>query len=448
MLDCIVIGAGPAGSASSTVLAQARRSVLCLEAEEFPRFHIGESMLPAAVRIWKRLGLWEKLQPLGFPYKGGADFVTADNKDIAHFWFGDWLEEDLKDAIQVDRAKFDKAAVDHARSCGADVRYGCRVTDVKLMNPGVEVTWRDPAGASHTGCAHALLDCSGIKSFMGKRLGLRRTIDSLTKFAVFAHYDDVKLPEGIREGIITVVCAADAWYWVIPLEIHGRHNRTSVGCVIDRKVRDHWRGEPADLLDHLIEASVHLRERMTRAKRVSPVRVEADYSNRCDPSHGESWSLVGDAAAFLDPIFSTGFCLSQRHAIISAEAIDGAIRKRGCVRAADFAGPSREFFQSVDTYTRFVRGFYERPAWLDCFMSPPVNQFNVRRAVVRVLAGDVHRVSFWLAVFFLFVRLQRWFPLVPRVSRPRVTDGLVSGGEGGRGVSGKAKAGFADAGTR
>ncbi|MEK7469809.1 MAG: NAD(P)/FAD-dependent oxidoreductase [Planctomycetota bacterium] len=426
MLDCIVIGAGPAGSAASTVLAQAKRSVLCLEAEEFPRFHIGESMLPAAVRIWKQLGLWEKLKPLGFPYKGGADFVTADNRDIAHFWFAEWLEEGLRDAIQVDRAKFDEAAVEHARSCGADIRYGCRVEEVKLLNPGVEVRWRDAKGKEVCERAHALLDCSGIKSFMGKRLGLRRGIESLTKLAVFAHYDDVKLPDGIREGIITVVTAADAWYWVIPLEIHGRHNRTSVGCVVDRSVRDRWRGEPADLLDHLIEASSHLRDRMTGANRVSPVRIEADYSNRCDTAHGESWSLVGDAAAFLDPIFSTGFCLSQRHAILCAEAIDAAIRKQGCVRSADFDGSSRSFFQAVDTYTRFVRGFYERPAWLDCFMSPPVNWFGVRRAVVRVLAGDVHRTSFWLAVFFLFVRIQGWVRLVPRVSRPRVTDGLAN----------------------
>lgn len=424
MIDCILIGAGPAGSAAATVLAQAKRSVLCLEAEDFPRFHIGESMLPAAVRIWKRLGLWEKLQPLGFPYKGGADFVTADGKDVAHFWFADWLEDGLKDAIQVDRSKFDKAAVDHARSCGADIRYGCRVTDVKLLNPGVEVSWRDAAGKDHTERAHALLDCSGIKSFMGKRLGLRRGVESLTKFAVFAHYEDVKLPDGVREGIITVVTAADAWYWVIPLEIRGKHNTTSVGCVIDRSVRDRWSGDPADLLDQLIEASAHLTGRMAKAKRVSPVRIEADYSHRCETAHGDGWSLVGDAAAFLDPIFSTGFCLSQRHAILCAEAVDRALTKRGSVRAADFAASTAGFFQAVDTYTRFVRGFYEHPGWLDCFMSPPTNWFGVRRAVVRVLAGDVHRVSFWLAVYFLFVRIQKWFPLVPRVARPRVTDAL------------------------
>lgn len=430
MRECIVIGAGPAGSAASTVLAQAKRSVLCLEAEEFPRFHIGESMLPAAVRIWKQLGLWEKVQPLGFPYKGGADFVTADGKDTAHFWFADWLEDDLKDAVQIDRAKFDKVAVDHARSCGADIRYGCRVQDVKLLQPGVEVTWRDAAGKDHSEQAHALLDCSGIKSFMGKRLGLRRTVESLTKFAVFAHYEDVSLPDGIREGIITVVTAADAWYWVIPISIRGKHNTTSVGCVIDRSLRDHWRGDPADLLDHLIGASSHLRDRMTKARRVSPVRIEADYSHRCDTAHGDSWSMVGDAAAFLDPIFSTGFCLSQRHAILCAEAVDKALGHHGSVRAADFAASTRHFFQAVDTYTRFVRGFYERPGWLDCFMSPPTNWFGVRRAVVRVLAGDVHRVSFWLRVFFLFVRIQGRVRIVPRVSRPRVTEGLVSGTAG------------------
>lgn len=427
--DCVIVGGGPAGSAAAAVLARAGRSALVLEAARFPRFHVGESIVPAATGLWKSIGLWDKLQATSFARKGGADFLIADGSAEQKFWFARFLDESYHRVLQVDRAEFDRIALDHARDCGAEVRQGCRVTDVAFLKPGVEVTWKDEAGESRTERAKALLDCSGMKCFLAKRLGVRKPIEGMTKVAIFAHYENVRLPEGERAGNTEIVAAADCWFWLIPMTIEpGGRNTTSVGVVVDRTVRDAWRGEPVDLMERLFAASTVVRERIAAANRLTPAHVEADFSYRCEPAYGDSFSMIGDAAAFLDPIFSTGFCLSQRHAILCAEAVDRALSKRGSLRAADFNSSTAEFFQAVDTYTRFVRGFYERPGWLDCFMSPPTNWHGVRRAVVRVLAGDVHRTSFWLAVFFLFVRIQRWFQLVPRVSRPRVTDRLVSGG--------------------
>lgn len=426
MRDCIVIGGGPAGSAAAAVLGRAGRDALVLEAARFPRFHVGESIVPAATSLWKSIGLWDKLQPTAFARKGGADFLIADGSKETKFWFARYLDESFHRVLQVDRAQFDRIALDHAKSCGAEVLEGCRVTDVAFLRPGVEVTWKDEAGAERRERARALLDCSGMKCFLAKRLGWRKPVDGMTKVAVFAHYSDVRLPEGDRAGNTEIVAAADAWFWLIPMTIEadGR-NTTSVGVVIDREVRDAWGGDSLALMERLFDSSPVVRERLAGAIRLTPAHVEADFSYRCEPGFGDSFSLVGDAAAFLDPIFSTGFYLSQRHAVQAAGAVVRALVRRDRVRAADLARPARNLFQSVDTYTRFVRAFYTQP-WYDVFLAD-TDSPRIRKAVVRVLAGDVAGMNFWLRMFFFVIWAQKKWGIVPPVPRPSLVPGVLAG---------------------
>ncbi|MEK7467272.1 MAG: tryptophan 7-halogenase [Planctomycetota bacterium] len=423
MRDCVIIGGGPAGSAAATVLGRAGRSVLVLEAARFPRFHVGESIVPATTGLWKSIGLWEKLQSTAFARKGGADFLIADGSKEEKFWFARYLDERFHRVLQVDRSQFDTIALEHARASGAEVLEGCRVTDVAFLEPGFEVAWKDEAGAVRSERAKSLLDCSGMKCLLGKKLGLRKAIPGMTKVAIFAHYENVVLPEADRAGNTEIVAAEDAWFWLIPMTIEpGGRNTCSVGVVIDRAIRDGWRGEPLDLMEQLFDASSVVRERLAPARRLTPAHVEADFSYRCDPGFGTGWSLIGDAAAFLDPIFSTGFFLSQRHAVEAAESIVRALSKRDRVTAADLARPAKNLFQSVGTYTRFVRAFYTQ-AWYDIFLSDAKSP-RVRKAVVRVLAGDVSGMNFYLWTFFAILWAQKKWGIQPVVKRPRVTDAL------------------------
>jgi flavin-dependent dehydrogenase len=423
--DCVIVGGGPAGSAAAAVLARAGRSALVLEAAQFPRFHVGESIVPAATGLWKSIGLWDKLQATSFARKGGADFLIADGSAEQKFWFARFLDESYHRVLQVDRAEFDRIALNHARDCGAEVRQGCRVTDVAFLKPGVEVTWKDESGESRTERAKVLLDCSGMKCFLAKKLGARKPIAGMTKVAIFAHYENVRLPEGERAGNTEIVAASDCWFWLIPMTIEpGGRNTTSVGVVVDRSVRDSWGGEPLDLMERLFQASSVVRERLAPAKRLTPAHVEADFSYRCDPAFGDSWSMIGDAAAFLDPIFSTGFFLSQRHAVQAAGAVVKALLTRDRVRASDLAGPARTLFQSVDTYTRFVRAFYTQP-WYDVFLSDQESP-RIRKAVVRVLAGDVAGMNWWLRMFFLVLWAQKKWGIVPPVPRPALLPAVLA----------------------
>jgi FADH2-dependent halogenase len=402
------------------VLAKDQRDVLALEAASFPRFHVGESVMPSATPLWKRLGLWEKLEGTGFARKGGADFLVADGSAEARFWFARYLPGTLQRTMQVDRAKFDALLMAHAREAGAEIREGVRVTDVEPRGDGVEVAWRAADGRTGTEKARVVMDCSGMKTVLARKWGLRRPVEGMRRVAVFAHYENIRLPEGERAGNTEILGAADAWYWLIPMTIEkdGR-NTASVGVVVERGVKDAWGGTALEMMERLLDAAPLVRERLRGAKRITEAHVEADFSYRCEPACGDGWGLIGDAAAFLDPIFSTGLYLAQRHAEDAALSVARALRRPGLVPARAFAAPAARHFRAVDIYTRFVRAFYTQEFY-DIFVSER-RAPGVRKAVVRVLAGDVGGMNLFLRLFFWLVAAQRRWGIVPRVPLPRFT---------------------------
>jgi len=415
--DVIVIGGGPAGSTVATRLAQRGRRVAVFEKERFPRFHIGESLLPCAMPLFRELGVLPKLEGRFLP-KYAAEFVTADGSQTQRYAFAEGLLGGSPSAFEVERAEFDQVLLDHAVEAGAHVEQEATVVrfDCELAR-GVSVVVRSKDGREATHEAQMLVDASGQSALLPSRLGLREMEPSLRNFAVFSHYEDATRASGEREGDISIVLVNEGWWWVIPL----RNNRTSVGLVAPAKG---LKGDKPDaaFLDARIAATPYLVERLRNARRVEPVRTISDWSYKSRALAGDRWLLVGDSGAFIDPVFSTGVYLGMTGAFEGAAVVEQALRERRFERAR-FATYEARMRRLVGTYTDFVKGFYT-PEFAELLLHPS-DVLGLRRAVTSVLAGHGTQsfgVALRVALFHLLVRANRRLPLVPRLLERRTHD--------------------------
>ncbi|HWZ90941.1 MAG TPA: NAD(P)/FAD-dependent oxidoreductase [Polyangiaceae bacterium] len=413
--DVIVIGGGPAGAAVATRLSQRGRRVVLLEKERFPRFHIGESMLPCSMPLIEELGAMPRLKAAEFLPKYAAEFVTADGSLKRRYAFADGLVQGPGSAYEVDRSEFDQLLLDNAVERGVEVRQGVQVTRFELDRArGVSVVGRAEDGSETTLQAEMLIDATGQSSLLAGRLGLREMDQELKNFAVFSHFEGASRYTGDREGDISVVLIPEGWWWVIPL----KDNRTSVGLVAPSRT---LRGQKPDeaYFTAQIAQTPFLRERLAGATRVAPVRSVSDYSYVSRKVAGDRFVLVGDAAAFIDPVFSTGVYLGLVGAFRAAEAVDAALGARNFNRS-QFVGYEREILKSVATYKRFVKGFYT-PEFVDVLMSPS-DWLELRAAITSLLAGygvDRFQVNWRVLVFRAIARANKRFALVPRVLERR-----------------------------
>jgi flavin-dependent dehydrogenase len=406
--DVLVIGGGPAGSTVAARLAQAGRDVLLLERERFPRFHIGESLLPCSMPLFDELGVSPALREAGFLPKLAAEFVTGDGSLVRRYPFGDGLVKGPDRAYEVDRAAFDRVLLDNARARGAAVREGVTVKRFSADASGAALTIADEAGGEQRLQARMLVDASGQGSLVASRLGLRETDQELKNFAVFSHYDGAARAGGEREGDISIVVVRDGWWWVIPLAA----DRTSLGFVGPKRALGGRRPDQ-EYFEEQVAATPYLARRFERAERVAPVRTISDYSYVCRRFAGDGWLLVGDAAAFIDPVFSTGVYLGMVGAFRAAEAIDRALSARS-VRRKRFAGYERRLRRTVEAYLRFVKGFYT-PGFVEVLMHPS-DRLELRQAVTSLLAGyvvDHFEVSWRIRIFEAIAEANRRFGLVP-----------------------------------
>jgi len=411
----IVIGGGPAGSAAGTRLAQRGHRVLLLEKEQFPRFHIGESMLPCSIPLLEQLGAMPRVQAADFLPKYAAEFVTADGSLKRRYAFRDGLVQGAASAFEVDRSEFDKLLLENAAEQGVDVRQGAQVVRFDLdAKPGVSVVARCDDGAETTFRAEMLIDASGQASMLAGRLGLREMDQELKNFAVFSHYEGASRASGEEEGDISVVLVPGGWWWVIPL----RNDRTSVGLVGPSR---NLRGRKPDeaYFDEQIASTPFVRDRLAPGRRVAPVRSVSDYSYVSRKLVGDRFLLIGDAAAFIDPVFSTGVYLGLVGAFRAAEVVDAALRSRNFERT-QFLSYERETQKNVATYRQFVKGFYT-PEFVDVLMSPS-DWLSLRAAITSLLAGfgvDRFDVNWRVQVFRAIARANKRFGFVPRVLEHR-----------------------------
>jgi len=412
--DAIVIGGGPSGSTVATRLAQRGRRVVLLEKERFPRFHIGESLLPCSMPLFERLGVLPALTQHGFLPKYAAEFVTADGSLTRRYAFADGLIPGAPSAFEVDRAEFDQVLLANAEKHGALVREGTAVTGFETTQDGVEVSLRDAADGVRTVSGRILLDATGQSSFVAGKLGLREMDSGLRNFAVFSHFEGAERQTGEREGDITVVLAPDGWWWVIPLA----GGRTSVGQVGPASM---LRGRKPDerYFHEEIAGTPYLAQRLARATRIAPVRTVSDYSYVSRKLAGDRFLLVGDAGAFIDPVFSTGVYLGMVSAFRAAEAVDAAL-SRGRYSRREFLAYEAWVQRHVRTYRRFVKGFY-RPEFVELLMAPS-DFLDLRAAVTSFLAGfgvDQPKVRARVWVFVGLSKLNGRFPLAPRIAGRR-----------------------------
>ncbi len=401
--DVAVIGGGPAGSTAASLLAREGWTVTLLERERFPRFHVGESLLPFNVPLLDELGVREEIERVGSVPKHGAVFVTGDGSHAHTFHFRDGIEPGPPSAYQVVRSEFDRILLDACARYGADVRQEHAVTAVER----VADQWRvrvEPRGAAgyEIHCPY-LVDASGRDTFLAQRSRTRRMVARHRRAALYAHFHGVTRGDGIDAGNIVIVTLDGGWFWLIPLA----GDLTSIGLVYDGPALRALGLAPEVALERAMESCPEVRRRTSRARRATEVFATSDYSYTTAAAAGEGWVSAGDAYAFLDPVFSSGVWLAMSGGAKAARAIAGCLAEPR-LAARLLARHGRDLERTNARYWRFVDHFY-RPGFLDVFMQPAGARL-MRRAVNSVLAGTPSRrlgLRLQLALFFLVVRAQR-----------------------------------------
>ncbi|SDU05049.1 clorobiocin biosynthesis protein Clo-hal [Verrucomicrobium sp. GAS474] len=424
--DLVVIGGGPAGSTAAALLAAAGKKVLVLEREAFPRFHIGESLLPYGNDVLKELGLWEKLHAGGFMPKYGAEFTLGNAAGIQRFLFRRNLAPEYGQTFQVERAKFDHLLLQNAEEKGAVVLQQSKVTSLATTESGATVTY-EREGASATVTASWLLDASGRTALLGNALKLPKDdLGMRKKIAVFSHFKGVYRNEGEAAGHITIVRLEDAWCWFIPLDAE----KTSVGLVQYLDAFKAAGRTPEESFHHAVSAHTELRFRLKDAARLRDFHTEGEYTFRFDRAAGPRWLLAGDAAGFIDPIFSSGVMVALRSSQLAAKAIlkaDADAVPRG-LTGGEQRRYTREVKKMTTTFLNMIRMFYDRSSF-EVFMAPRAPA-GLLRAVLHLVAGDTNLswpIRWRVRAFYALCRLQRHRAIAPRLT---LLDGRAAEKEG------------------
>ncbi len=410
--DAIVIGCGPGGSSASTFLARAGKKVLVLEKETFPRFHIGESLLPCNMTIFRDMGVLPKLQEAGFPLKYGAQFELGNASIGTRFAFRDGKFNKEPQAIQVERAKFDHILLQHARESGADIREGWTVTKTTTDHDAINVEARGPDGTLHNFRAAYLIDASGRGNLTGNQENIRDLHPTWKKLAVFAHFENVILDDGELRTDTIIIRLENKWFWIIPVS----EKKTSVGLVIDTDEFMKSEGTPGEIFQRWVDSSVAVKDRMKNARRVNPIQTTTDFSYSNRTFVGNRLLRVGDAAGFMDPIFSAGIFLAMWSGRLAAEVVEQCLASgRHDIRL--FARYNKRVYNGIHFYWHLVENYYTTP-FMEIFLRPN-NQYQLGSAVIAILAGEVEgswALRWRLMCFWLIVKIQKHWPIVPRIS--------------------------------
>lgn len=410
--DVAIIGGGPAGSTAAALLAQAGRRVVVLEREKFPRFHIGESLLPSLAGIFDRLGVREQLDRTFMPKYGGEVVAGCGTREV-RFYFKDGFRSQQERAYQVTRADFDALLLDNSRDKGAEVREETTVRKIEVASDRVRL---ELVGSDRTKTkveARYVLDCSGRQTVLGNFFKLKRSYQKLQKFSIFAHYENVDRPEGINGTLIRMVRGLDRWIWMIPLT----PTRMSVGVVMDTAVFRGLKLTPEEVLEDCIEEQPLVSSRMVRAERVTKVYSAGDYSYRNVHLQGDRWLLAGDAAGFIDPVFSSGVYLAMMSAEKAADTLV-AVLAEPTKRKKLFRSYERQVNLVMGIYLRFVESWYGGREFMEVFMNP-TEFLQLAPAVNSLLAGSDSQsfaVRWRMWIFYFFVSVQRYVPLSPRLT--------------------------------
>jgi flavin-dependent dehydrogenase len=392
--DVLIVGGGPAGSSAASVLAEQGYRVVLLEKARHPRFHIGESLLPANLPLLERLGVADQIRAIGME-KWGAEFVSQDDGRHQEFQFANGWDKSLGLAYQVRRSEFDEILLRRAAQLGTEVVEGCRVRDIDFASGKAQVCADHEDGRRETWVADTVIDASGRDTFLGSRLQSKQRNKKHNSAALYAHFTGAQRECGKREGNITIFWFEHGWFWFIPLA----DGATSIGAVVWPHYLKTRSTSVREFFLATIAMCAPLAEKLKDATLASEVEATGNYSYACDRSHGANYFLIGDAYTFIDPVFSSGVMLAMNSGIVAAETIHACRTQPAKAKRA-----LRQFDRIMRHGPKQFSWFIYRvtnPTMRELFLGPR-NVLRMEEALLSLLAGDIFgRTPIWKSLRLL-----------------------------------------------
>lgn len=365
--DCVVIGGGPGGGTTASVVAEAGMSTLLIERESMPRFHVGESLMPETYWPLERIGLTERMQLAGWQAKKSVQFVTHRGTESEPFFFRQHDDRECSTTWQVRRSEFDMMLFERARELGADCFDQTRLMDVRFDESGqaVGVVVKDRDGASHQVDCKVVVDATGQQAFLANKLGVKEVNEDLKKAAIWGYYRDAVRGDGDNAGatIIMQTEHKNSWFWFIPLA----EGITSIGCVADSDFLLKGRGTPAEAYAAELAQCPGLQRRLQDATMIEGLRTAKEFSYQTTQHAGPGWVLVGDAYGFIDPVYSSGVYFALEMGVRAGDAIVAGIRQDDL--SGERLGAWTESFDRGSQWLRnLVHAFYTKEFSIGRFM--------------------------------------------------------------------------------
>lgn len=385
--DVLVVGGGPGGSTIAALLAERGERVALIEKDHHPRFHIGESLLPLNVELFEKLGVKDEIAKIGMP-KFGVEFVSPYHNKAVTLDFAQSWDKRFFYSYQVRRAEFDHILLKNAAAKGAVVTEGCRVEDVAFQPDGsVVASTVDDAGTSRKLHAKFLVDASGRDTLLAKKFGTREANRRHNSAAVYGHFTGARRLPGKLEGNITIFWFDHGWFWFIPLA----DGTTSIGAVSPAAYLKTRTGDLTEFFLKTIAMCPEISDRLKDATMTGPATATGNYSYRSQRMVGQNYIMVGDAFAFIDPVFSTGVYIAMMSAFMGADVVTACLHHPE-KSAAALKNFDAEVRRALDRFSWYIYRITS-PAIRDLFMSPGNNPMRITEAVLGLLSGDAFGAS-------------------------------------------------------